>query len=81
MSDSLGRCPLCGGTKAPGKTTFAVDLGSGVVIVRGVPALTCVQCGEDWILDPIVEQLERLVEQARSRKLEIEVSHWDQVAA
>ena len=43
------RCPLCGGHKQPGKTTYSVDLGSGVILVRNVPATVCVQCGEAWI--------------------------------
>ena len=42
-------CPLCGGRKQPGKTTYSVDLGSGVILVRNVPATICVQCGEAWI--------------------------------
>jgi len=32
------RCPLCDGRKQPGKTTYSVDLGSGVILVRNVPA-------------------------------------------
>ena len=36
MSDNLGQCPLCGGEKQPGPTTFAVDLKTGVVVVRDV---------------------------------------------
>jgi len=81
MSEALGRCPLCGGEKRPGKTTFAVDLKFGVVVVRGVPALICMQCGEDWIEEPVAEQLEKLVTRARTRKIEIEVAQWEQVAA
>ncbi|MDR4509847.1 MAG: YgiT-type zinc finger protein [Candidatus Brocadiaceae bacterium] len=34
-------CPLCGGKKQAGKTTFTVDLGFGVVVVREVPATVC----------------------------------------
>ena len=81
MSEVQGHCPLCGGEKRPGKTTFTVDLGFGVVVVRGVPALTCVQCGEDWIEDPVAAQLETMVLQARAKKIEIEVAHWEQIAA
>lgn len=33
MGDNLGRCPLCGGEKHPGTTTFAVDLRTGIVVV------------------------------------------------
>jgi len=35
---SPDKCPLCGGTKKEGRTTFTVDLGSGVVVVRNVHA-------------------------------------------
>jgi len=27
----MSQCPLCGGEKVPGKTTYAVDLGEGIV--------------------------------------------------
>ncbi len=39
------QCPLCGGNKSEGKTTFTTDLGFGVVVVRDVPATVCAQCG------------------------------------
>ena len=42
-------CPICGGNKVKGTTTFTVDLGFGVVVVRNVPAMICEQCGEEWI--------------------------------
>ena len=37
-----------------GKTTFTVDLGFGVVVVRDVPATVCSQCGADWIEMPFL---------------------------
>jgi len=40
---SPDKCPLCGGAKKEGKTTFTVDLGFGVVVVRDVPATVCSQ--------------------------------------
>jgi len=48
MKDSKeAGCPLCGGKKKLGTTTFTADLGFGVVVVRNVPATVCSQCGED----------------------------------
>ncbi len=35
------RCPLCGGTKQEGKTTFTVDLGFGVVVVTPIRQIGC----------------------------------------
>ncbi len=67
-------CPLCGGKKTNGTTTFTADLGSGVVVVRQVQATLCSQCGEEWIDDATARQLERIVDDARSRGLQVEVA-------
>jgi len=74
INKSPATCPLCGGTKKAGKTTFTVDLGFGVVVVREVPATVCSQCGADWIKDTIAEKLERLVEDARQSHNLVEVT-------
>ena len=68
------RCPICGGTKKEGKTTFTVDLGFGVVVVRDVPATVCSQCGADWIGDAIAAKLEKIVNDARKRHRLVEVT-------
>jgi YgiT-type zinc finger domain-containing protein len=57
-----------------GKTTFTVDIGSGVVVVREVPATVCSQCGADWIEDDIAERLEKIVEDARKKHHLVEVT-------
>lgn len=59
--------------KKPGKTIYSVDLGFGIVVVRNVPATLCDQCGEEWISPEVASQLERLVEEARRKKLQVEV--------
>lgn len=66
-------CPLCGGAKKPGTTTFTADLGFGVVVVRNVPATVCSQCGADWIADAVAERIEALVDDARTKRLQVEV--------
>jgi YgiT-type zinc finger domain-containing protein len=67
-------CPLCGGTKKPGKTTFTVELGFGVVVVRDVPARVCAQCGADWIDDAVVAKLDAIVADARRKHHTVEVT-------
>ncbi|MEK6581501.1 MAG: type II toxin-antitoxin system MqsA family antitoxin [Nitrospirota bacterium] len=68
------KCPLCGGAKKEGKTTFTVDLGFGVVVVRDVPATVCSQCGADWIQDDTSSKLEKIVDDARKRHHLVEVT-------
>ncbi len=71
--DSESACPLCGGNKVQGKTTFSVDLEFGVVVVRNVPATVCNQCGEEWIGAETARGLESLVEEARQKRHQVEV--------
>lgn len=74
MKTKPDQCPLCGGNKTSGETTFTADLGSGVVVVRRVKATICSQCGEDWIDDATARRLEKVVNEARSRHREVEVT-------
>jgi YgiT-type zinc finger domain-containing protein len=67
------RCPLCGGRKKPGTTTYSVDLGTGVIVVRNVPATVCDQCGEEWIGSDIAQKLEELTEEARQKGRQVEI--------
>ena len=66
-------CPVCSGTKKPGTTTFTADFGFGVVVVRNVPATVCSQCGADWIADDVAARIEELVDDARKKRLQVEV--------
>jgi YgiT-type zinc finger domain-containing protein len=65
---------LCGGSKKPGTTTFTADLAFGVVVVRQVPATVCAQCGAEWLSDDIAARLEAVVEDARKKRLQVEVT-------
>jgi YgiT-type zinc finger domain-containing protein len=76
MNGKRERCPLCGGEKQTGTTTFAVDLKFGVVVVRDVPAFICQTCGDAWIDDPVAERLEAVVADARRKQAVVEVTHW-----
>ena len=67
-------CPLCGGNKMGGETTFTADLGSGVVVVRRVRATVCSQCGKEWIDDATARRLEQVVNEARAGRREVEIT-------
>jgi YgiT-type zinc finger domain-containing protein len=69
----MSECPMCGGKRGSGKTTYSVDLGTGVVVVRNVPAEICMQCGEEWIGPDVANALEQIVEKARAARAEVEV--------
>ena len=70
-------CPLFGGSQEEGVTTFSVDLGFGVVVVRGVPAMVCDMCGEAFIDDAVAGPLEKIVDQTRQRRRTVEIVQYD----
>ncbi len=72
-ASSEDTCPLCGGTKQPGRTTFTSELGFGVVVIRNVPATVCTQCGADWIADETAATIERLIDDAKTKRSQVEV--------
>lgn len=77
----MKNCPLCKGHIVDGMSTFTVDLGTGVVVVRDVPAFVCSQCGEEWLSDDTAMQLEMIVESARKKNVTVEVARWSETAA
>ncbi len=64
-------CPVCGGEKTDGSTSFTVDFSKGIVVVRDVPAAVCNQCGEEWISDETAKKLEEITTQAKKQNQEI----------
>jgi YgiT-type zinc finger domain-containing protein len=74
MNANSDPCPLCGGNKTTGQTTFTAELGSGVVVVRHVRATVCAQCGEEWIDDTTARRLEQVVNEARLQHRQVEVT-------
>lgn len=67
------KCNACGGIMKDGTTTITVDFGSGVVVVRNVPATVCSQCGMDWINDEVAGKVENIVQEAKAKHSEVEV--------
>ncbi len=77
----MKKCPLCQGSIADGSTTFTVDLGEGIVVVRDIPAQVCSQCGEEWLDDTTAMKLETIVESARQKHVTVEVARWSESVA
>jgi len=75
-TSSEDKCPLCSGIKTKGKTTFTADFGTGVIVIRNVPATVCSQCGADWIKDEIASKIEEIIGDAEKKRMEVEVTSF-----
>lgn len=62
------KCVICKhGDTRTGRTTETYDLGaSGVVVVRGIPADVCTQCGEAYTDSATLRHLQEIVAKARA---------------
>lgn len=74
------KCPVCGGTIKDGLTNIPVELETGLLYIKQVPADVCNQCGESFISDDVAEKLEKIVEKAKQQKVEIEVIFYQDAA-
>jgi len=76
MSKSKNICPVCGGHKSVSTTTFTVDFGFGVVVIRHVPAQICEQYSEEWTDDKTAESLEVFINEAKNKRSMVEVTEY-----
>ena len=61
-------------------TTHVVNYSNSVIIIKNVPCEKCEQCGEIFYTDEVAEQLEKLVEAAKSLLQDISVIDYSKVA-
>lgn len=57
-------------------TTHVVTFEDCVVVVKHVPCLECVQCGEKYFTDDVMEVLEKIVQQARQSLSEVVITDY-----
>ena len=66
-------CILCKGDMKNGKVNFPVDAEENFILIKGVPAQICEQCGEYFLKDDVAEIIERIVKKAKRKNVELEI--------
>ena len=69
-------CFMCKGDMEEKLTTFMVDLGQCIIIVKNVPSHVCRQYGEVSYSDEVSARLETIVETMKQSPVEISVSNY-----
>ena len=70
-------CFMCKGTLEDKMTTFMLDLGNCIVIVKNVPSQVCSQCGEISYSNDVAKKLEKIINSARILSTEIIVFNYE----
>jgi YgiT-type zinc finger domain-containing protein len=62
-------------------TTHVVTLDNCVIVVKNVPCDECVQCGEKYYSDEVMEQLETIISKAKDLASEVFVTNYNSMVA
>lgn len=69
----MTNCTFCKGDLQDSLTTFTIDLGSCIVIIRNVPSQVCTQCGEPYYSTEVMQQLYKIADSVRNSMTEIAI--------
>ena len=73
-------CFMCKGEIISSTTTFMVDLGNCIIIVKNVPCSQCSQCGEISYSNEVAKRLEKIVDTLKNAVTEISVIDYKTAA-
>ncbi len=73
-------CFMCKGEIISSTTTFMVDLGNCIIIVKNVPCSQCSQCGEISYSNEVAKRLEEIVDTLKNTVTEISVIDYKTAA-
>jgi YgiT-type zinc finger domain-containing protein len=73
---------MCKGKLTDKNTSFMVDLGNCIVIVKNVPSQVCGQCGEASYSNNVARELEKIVNAVKAAAItEIAVVNYSEKVA
>lgn len=70
------RCIRCGHETYVSTTTEAVELGSGVLVIRNIPCHKCHTCNEIHFTGDVVKRLEKIIAETKEHIQELSVVNY-----
>ncbi len=71
------KCVICReGDLFPGFSTVKAQRGESLVIIKGVPADICQNCGESYLDETVAQKVSKQFEDALSRHVEVEIFRY-----
>lgn len=74
-------CFKCKGKLEKRKVNYVVDLENTIIIIKGVPAKVCTQCGEQYFDDETSENIEKIVNQLKELSTEVSIVNYKEEVA
>ncbi len=71
------KCVICkGGETRSGTTTVTLERDGSTIVVKGVPARICKDCGEEYVDEQAASRLLRVAEEAAKAGVQVEVRDY-----
>jgi YgiT-type zinc finger domain-containing protein len=71
------KCAICKhGETRPGKTTVTLERGGTTLVIKGVPARICDNCGEAYVEEQITRQLLATADEALRAGVQVDVREF-----
>jgi len=61
---------------SPGNTSLTFEKGAATVVIKGVPAKICDNCGESFVTETVARKVHKVAETEFAKGVEIEVIHY-----
>lgn len=69
-------CFMCKGELEEKKVNYVVDLEEAIIIIKGVPAKVCKQCGEQYFDDETSQNIEKMVNKLKELSTEVTIVNY-----
>jgi len=71
------KCVICKHAETrPGKATVTLERGASTLVVKGVPALICPNCGEEYVDENVAGELLRSAEEAARSGVQVDIREY-----
>ena len=74
------KCMRCGNNAYQSRTTEAIELGNGVLVIRNIPCYKCEHCDEVMFTGDIIQQIERIIAEAKQRMEQVSIIEFEKSA-
>ena len=71
------KCVICKqGETRPGKATVTLERSGTTLVIKGVPANVCANCGEEYVDEEITARLLDTAEEAAKKGVQVDVREY-----
>ena len=74
------RCIRCGQELYASKTTEAIELENGLLVIRNIPCFKCAECGEIHFSGDVVQKIEKITKDAEKHLQEVTILEYSSAA-